>query len=90
MNYSLINLIFKEPLDDNIFIPPYELYKQKILNDVIFFIEDCKLIIDIKNKSFDHQSFDILIKEFEHFLIYYSIIEDKTSQIDTWTNLILP
>ena len=83
---------FKEPLDDNIFIPPNEFYKQKILNDAIFFIEDFfdgKLIIDINNTSFYYQSFDILIKEFEHFLIYYSIVEDKTSQIDIWTNLIL-
>ena len=83
---------FKEPLDDNIFIFPNEFYKQNILNDAIYFIEDFfdgKLIVDINNKSFYYQSFDILIKEFEHFLIYYSIIEDKNSQIDIWTNLIL-
>jgi hypothetical protein len=50
---------------------------------------DGKLISDINNTSFYYQSFDILIKEFEHFLSYYSIVEDKTSQIDIWTNLIL-
>ena len=83
---------FKEPLDDNIFISPNEFYKKNILNDAIFFIEDFfdgKLIIDINNKSFYYQSFDILIKEFENFLIFYSIVEDKNSQIDIWTNLIL-
>ena len=58
---------FKEPLDDNIFIPPNEFYKQKILNDFVIFSLKTKLIIDIINKSFDHQSFDILIQEFEHF-----------------------
>ena len=36
---------FKEPLYDNVFIPPKEFYKQTILNDAIFFIETFSMVI---------------------------------------------
>ena len=82
---------FKKPLNENCFVSVSDLTNQNILNDAILFIEDFfnVLIVDINKPSLYNTCFDIFIKEFKNFMIYYSIVEDKNTQIDIWTNFIL-
>ena len=82
---------YKKPLNENCFVSVSDLTNQNILNDAILFVEDFFniLIVDINKPSLYNNCFDIFIKEFKNFMIYYSIVEDKNTQIDIWTNFIL-
>ena len=87
------DFIQKETVDENIFINPSIPEIQNILNSSKFFIENCfydGLLLSFLSKPDNYNFFfDVLIKEFSNFLIYYNIMDDNKIQIDIWTNLIL-
>ena len=91
-NFFDENFILKEKLNDNIFIDSSNIKIQNILNSSISFIEnffDGKLITFLNNPNNFPFCFNILMKEFSNFLIYYDISDYNNSQKDIWTNLIL-
>ena len=82
----------KEKFEDSIFIDSFESKTQNIINSSVAFIENFfkgKLISFLNMPNNISTCFDILIKEFSNFLIYYHISNDPKTQIDIWTNLII-
>ena len=85
------DFILKEK-DENIFIDSSNLKIQNIINSSISFIEnffDGKLITFLNNPNNFPFCFNILMKEFSNFLIYYEISDYNKTQKNVWTNLIL-
>ena len=86
------NFIKKAKIEESIFLDSTHSKIQDILNSSISFIEnffDGKLISFLNNPNNYPTFFNILIEEFNNFLIYYYISDDSKSQIIIWTNLIL-
>ena len=91
-NFFDEDFILKENLDENIFIDSSNIKIQNILNSSISFIEnffDGILITFLNNPNNFPFCFNILMKEFSNFLLYYGITDYNKTQKDIWTNLIL-